>query len=503
MAQETHNLPVDVNSRMRHLAWAVLLAAFLTFCAITLTAGYSGWRYVSEATTTQRARLLADVPVGVAYQPRGSAEFRAVDRGGSGVLGEGDQVRIASASSAGYGKVASIELADGSSLDLRAGSQVALHTYRRARWLGRNQQIAVVQTNGYVRYNLQQDDRFDTTVFTVDPGSGVVIELAVGGSYSVNVRPPTRTLRVASADQSSVLPDQPIEVAVRGSGQATVRGAGHSVVVLPGQLVTAVSGVPQEPVAARWELVRDNAFDRYANRADPGQIYNNTTIDPAPPMLERSDTWQVRGQAIGGPQPKTSQGQFGVVRECLAAQSSPECPLTYAARFLRTGNQTQPFITSIYQDLGDAVVPPDASPATQGVGARQLVREGIDVTEYRQLVLSADLRILNQSLDKGGQAGQECPLLLRIEYRKQSPTDNDEQVFCFWYKDGPNGTLAPDEPGYFQSQQVTQYEWYPFKVDLRDAEYLPEARFIRRISIEARGHDYNAQIANISLVGTQ
>lgn len=485
--------------QVRRLAWAVLLFSFLAFCTIAFTLGYSMWRYASNATVMPDALLFADVPSGVTYQPRGSAAFITVESAGNGSrLAEGDQVRVAPASSAGYGKVASIELADGSSLDIRAGTQITLDTYRRSRWGTRLQAITVGQQSGYVRYNLRPNSTFAQSTFVVSLGNGIVAELDRGGSYSVHVRPSSRTLLLAGTTQRS-LPDSRIEVAVRGSGHAVVRSDEQSVALDAGQLVVVAGGLPQQPLPAAWELIRDNALDQFSQ-----QEYNNTTQLDAGPTLVRSNTWIVSGQPTGDPQPKEAQGRFGVVRECLQPQPNADCPQVNTAQFIRTGGQTQGFITAITQYLGDSVAAPSSPQSRQPDREADPERSGDDVSEYRSLRLSADLRILNQSLDKGGQAGTECPLLLRVFYKQRTPADDQlQQVFCFWYKDGDAGTVNANTRGYFESYQISQYTWTHIDIDLRDTQYLPDARFLQRIQIEARGHDYNAEITNISLVGSQ
>jgi mannose-6-phosphate isomerase-like protein (cupin superfamily) len=497
--QGADNLPHSYEQRSRQIAWTVLLLAFVTFCTISAILVYSGYRYVTTATIGLPARLLADVPVGVTYQTRGSTAFLTVDNSGGGSqLAEGYRVRVAAPSATGYGKVASLELADGSSLDIRAGTDVTLDTYRRTRWSERAQYIKIVQTSGYVRYNLRPDKVFETTAFVVELGNGVSVDLAPKGSYSVKVRPPQRTLLLSGSAAPRVVPDAQIEVAVRGQGTAVVHGRERSATIGAGQLVVVRSGVVQLPVPATWELMRDTRFSEFSQ-----DEYNNTTLRNPPPTIVRADTWEVRGQATGAVERKEDQGQFGIVRECLEPQPYEGCPMINTARFIRTDGQTQGFITSIVQDLGDPV-PPPGGPQVRSSEDDAPRRQGVDVSEYTRLQLSADLRLLNQSLDKGGQAGSECPLLVRIFYKDTAPADTpQEQTFCFWYKDGPNGTLTPDAPGYFASQQVEQYEWTHFSVDLRDERFIPRARYLQRVQIEARGHDYNVEITNVSLIATQ
>jgi hypothetical protein len=50
---------------------------------------------------------------------------------------------------------------------------------------------------------------------------------------------------------------------------------------------------------------------------------------------------------------------------------------------------------------------------------------------------------------------------------------------------------------------VTESEWAKISFNLRDEEWLPDYRYLRRIQIFAQGHDYDSRVAEVSLVGEQ
>ncbi|MBC8077628.1 MAG: hypothetical protein H7Y32_16250, partial [Chloroflexales bacterium] len=282
-----------------------------------------------------------------------------------------------------------------------------------------------------------------------------------------DIRPATRPATRAGRDatlQSSA------DIAVR-NGEAQVRGGGGDATVRAGQKVALdASGVPSLPVPARWELVIDSRFGDYTQ-----EQYNNTTV--LDPDLTRSGTWQVTSQAaVAGDMPN---GFFKVNRYCLPLGSTGDCApqdRVNTANFYRAGDQTTSFIT----------------------GVRQAIDR--DVSEYRALKLSLKLRVLNQSLSVGGVAGTECPVFVKVIYKNLSPADNaKELVYCFYYRDDEGNEVKAPE---IQYQRVKQFEWFSFTKELRGNE-LASARYIQEILIYSSGHDYNAEVTDISLIGSQ
>jgi hypothetical protein len=123
----------------------------------------------------------------------------------------------------------------------------------------------------------------------------------------------------------------------------------------------------------------------------------------------------------------------------------------------------------------------------------------VDVSEYRQLQFSAWTRVLTQTVDGAGMDGTECPTLITFAYQRTSPSDTpDDQTMCVY-----SGDEAPTKQGYIQYFRIDRFDWKRLKIDLRTIPELKPARYLREIRIEARGHDYLAEITGISLMGSE
>jgi hypothetical protein len=116
--------------------------------------------------------------------------------------------------------------------------------------------------------------------------------------------------------------------------------------------------------------------------------------------------------------------------------------------------------------------------------------------------LTAWVRVLTQTVPLSGIADSECPISFQLTYKFISPSDQQmERVFCL-YAFKSEDTLVQDN-GSTRYRSLPPYEWYRLDVDLREDEYLRFARYLQEIRIEAYGHDYLAEITDISLIGKQ
>ncbi|MCX7860929.1 MAG: hypothetical protein N2385_12615, partial [Chloroflexus sp.] len=333
-------------------------------------------------------------------------------------------------------------------------------------------QVTLEQTGGYVRYDLRDGQPFQTVRFTVLLGDAQV-ELLAGGSYSIGLYPPER--RVIRIDGRPALV---ADIAVR-SGSAIVTGVvGQPVRLVAGQRIEVdPSGLPGLPVPARWELIRDGGFSLFSEAE-----YNNTTRADDP-TLPRATTWQVSGTPN---LPLPERGFFRLAMVCQPPSDSSNCPPEYrrtAAWFYRTGRQVNGFVTSIRQLLG-----------VQGAG--------VDVSEFRSLVFSLWARIDYQSLPAAGDRGTECPVMIRIVARRSSPADPDEERVVCIYTAASDDELRVRADGVFY-QRIEPATWAQFRVDLRAEGWLPDYRYLRSVEIYANGHDYDARVTDVSLVGAQ
>ena len=473
MAQQA-NTAEETKRRVRPetSAWLLLLTFFVLFCLIVAGAGYGGWRYYNDATMP-----LEDLPdqgivrvhtnAGVVYQPRGRADLitprqLCADnplniRDVCFDLEEGYRVRTVAG--AGYGPVASMVLPDRTQIDLwshPSGSDLTLDTYQVTRWNKQRQEVAFRQDAGYARYDVKDGQPYALVSYTIKIAGGVRVRLSPGGSYSVNV---LSSDAPALAENGAPLL---VEVAAR-SGSAEVQGPSQRATVGPGQLVQVDrSGVLSAPLPALWQLIRDGGFGDYTqdeyNRGSP------TWTVAAPPKLPANE------------QP----GAFAVASGCRP-ESPDLCPRpadrTTIGQFRREGGQQAQFITAIAQPLD------------------------VDVSEYtRSLRFSAWTRVLTQTVDGAGIDGTECPIMITFVYQKTSPSDTElRQRTCVY----TSANVAPVMQGYIKYVRIDRFDWRHLQIELRDIPELKEVRYLREIIIEARGHDYLAEITGISLVGME
>jgi hypothetical protein len=456
-------------------AWLLLLTFFLLFCLIVAGAGYGGWRYYNDATVPLKDLPAAGVVrvhtnAGVVYQPRGRADLitprqLCADnppniRDVCFDLEEGYRVRTVAG--AGYGPVASVVLPDRTQIDLWShpiGSDLTLDTYQVTRWNNQRQDVAFQQNSGYARYDVKDGQPYAQVNYTVQISGGVRVSLSPGGSYSINVPHGDPGDPPALAEGGEPLL---VEVAAR-SGRAEIQGPNQRATIGPGRLVQVDrAGVLSAPLPARWELVRDGDFSAYS--AEEYHRGTATWSVAPPPRLP----------------PNEEPGVFAVASGCR-----PETPdlclrpadRTTIGQFRREGGQQAQFITTIVQPLD------------------------VDVSEYtRALRFSIWTRVLTQTVDGAGIDGTECPIMVTFAYQKTSPSDTDGyQRNCVYTSEDE----APVKQGYITYFKIKRFDWSRLEIELRDIPELKEVRYLRQIIIEARGHDYLAEITGVSLVGTE
>jgi hypothetical protein len=454
-------------------AWLLLLSFFLVFCLLVAGSGYVGWNYYTGATMSlddlgEQGLVRVHTSAGVVYQPRGRTDLitpreLCADnpqdiRDVCFQLEEGYRVRTMP--QAGFGPVASIVLPDQTQVDLWAhpiGTDLTLKTYQVTRWNNRRQEVLFHQDAGYARYDVKAGQPYDDVAYTVEISQGVRIELAPGGSYSINV-----PLADLGDDVTIAASSSPMlaEVAVR-SGSAEVRGPNQRAKLGPQQLMRVdQQGVLSAPLPARWELIRDGNFsahssEEYANGSD------TWTITSSPPLPD-----------------KQRNGYFSVINGCRP--STPDlCPApddqTTIGQFRREGGQSDQFIVGITQTLD------------------------VDVSEYSELHLMAQARVLAQSVEGAGIQGSECPIFITLVYKPTSPNDKEANHRICVY----TGNSASVRVGYIDYFELPRFAWQQLDIDLRRLSQLRSVRYLQQIIIEARGHDYLTEITALSLVGTE
>lgn len=114
-----------------------------------------------------------------------------------------------------------------------------------------------------------------------------------------------------------------------------------------------------------------------------------------------------------------------------------------------------------------------------------------DVSDYRSLVLSADVRVDSHNLSGGGYLSSEYPLILRIRYRDVNG-DEAEYVRGFYAQNTAGNPTVNGE-------LVPRGQWIPIDSSNLLAS-LPIKPFrILAVEIYASGWDYESYVSNVRL----
>jgi hypothetical protein len=126
--------------------------------------------------------------------------------------------------------------------------------------------------------------------------------------------------------------------------------------------------------------------------------------------------------------------------------------------------------------------------------AETYIRQEIDqdVSDFRYLTLSLQLKLVYQSLSGGGYLGSEYPVLVKVYYR--SERGDNILVYGFYYQNKAgnlttNGTLLP------------QKEWVSYTVPQNLMSVDPAPLRILALEVTASGHDYESLVKEVGLEG--
>jgi len=474
-AQQSSNTPTRFSPQAS--AWLVLLVFFGTFCTIVASSVWLGWRYYTTATMPVLGAVLrSHVNTGVVIQSRGQLSPSSLERLPGQrdpcpesrdicvPLSEGESVK--SRREAGYGPVASMVLPDETHIQLWAsptGADLTLERYQVSQWNNNHQEVVLFQRSGYARFDLADHQPYQHVDYTVQIDTATSIDLVPGGSYSVYVpSDEAGHLPAVTADGRSLL----VEVAVR-KGQAYVVRGQRRVAIRPGEkLQVSTNGSIDPPIPAVWELIADSGFTQYRQQ----NMYHEGS-------LTWRQYWNENAPDLTDDEKKAS---FSIIRACR-----PETPdlctaedQVFIGQFRRDGGQTRPFTTGIFQELD------------------------VDVSEYTSLRLKGWVRVLEQSIPGTGAQGSECPIMIQLIYKPTSPTDQEQQRYICVYST-TNGEKQLPDLQVIRYRPVPPYTWYQIDIELRGDTLIKQARYLQTIRIEARGHDYLAEVTGFSMVGQQ
>ncbi|MDP2937619.1 MAG: FecR family protein [Dehalococcoidia bacterium] len=149
-------------------------------------------------------------------------------------------------------------------------------------------------------------------------------------------------------------------------------------------------------------------------------------------------------------------------------------------------------VTLIATELGNSVrfYRSDSNAAHAETYLRQEINQ--DVSDFRTLRLSLQLKLVNQSLSGGGYMGSEYPLLVRVLYRAER--GDTSIVYAFFYQNEADNLTI-------NGTQLPQGEWVSYPVPENLMSIDPSPVRILAVEVTASGHDYESLLKEISLEG--
>jgi hypothetical protein len=257
-----------------------------------------------------------------------------------------------------------------------------------------------------------------------------------GRAVHLAIHTPSFDVTLGEGSYSIEVTDSESQVVVREGNAAVYSLSGdHEIVVGQGQRLQATNGqpLPLNPIPAAQDLIVNGNFSSDVL----GQEWQPYT-DP------NSDN--------GGPK--------GSVHVVTAGDRR-------ALQILRTGAGTNSTVTGIRQQIDR------------------------DVSDFRTLVFSADVRLHYQSLSGGGYLSSEFPLIVRLKYRDVDGNEW-ESVHGFYYQ---NDDQNPTNNG----ERIPQDTWVPYETG-NLMEGLDQRPFrIVSLSVYASGWDYESYISGVKL----
>ena len=412
-------------------AWRILMASVLCFGLIAGALGVGFVKYRASATRP-RGGVVSSVLAGTQTQARGRQQAFWHDIAVGSTISEGDTIRT------GEDTRLRVLFFDETLVELSEKTELTFEQLRASQYLDRNATISLRQEAGKVVVTPSKDSPFARVRVTVATRGATVETRQPGTSF--------RTLIVPGLTGES----DRVDVSVLDGAEVTVTGAGQAVTVANGQQTVVRAGeTPTPPAVKQSELLENGDFK--VGSAARGQV-------PARWEVYRDD----------GGDGNNNRATWELVPETVRGQ-----PVT-AMRFVRTGGNTD-------SDL---------------VGIKQTVPlPYAELGEYDSVVLSADVKIVSQSLSGGGTLGSEYPLVFLVRYTTAT-NDPAEKGRAFYIQ---NDTRNPTETQTVKAVQVKPGEWDgTLRWDLK--QLYPAPFRLVSVLVYASGHDYDAYVTNLSIV---
>jgi hypothetical protein len=408
------------------MAWVVLFGAFFVCIGLTALVPFLGFQYVRYASLAQTAMLQA-----AAVTQDGETPVRVMIPNAAQPIAVKEPAPVSEnniiITDKSDNSRAFLTFFDSSNAQISPNSQLTLTDMRRPffSWSDQPNLMTVEQISGTVRYA--------TALPSQHPGN------PDGRALQFLVRTPQFDAWLnPGGSYSVVVTSFGSEVAVRdGSAIVRSRDLSRELMVNQGLRVLAEAGKPLgDPIPAAQDLIANGDFAN-AITCDPNEIG---------PWRCYSDQGGDGGDV---------NGSIGVVT----------LDDRRAVQIKRTGSSQNSAIT----------------------GIRQIIDR--DVSDFRTLNLTADVRVDSQSLSGGGYLSTEYPLIVRVKYRDVNGDEADYVTGFYIQNDNKNPT--------HNGQSIPKGQWIPFGTTNLLAS-LPVKPFrILSIEIYASGWDYESYISNV------
>lgn len=412
-------------------AWLVLGFASL-ICFTLIVGAITGARWVyRHATEPETARLNLVSGNGALVRSPGDVDWRLVS--GDVRIHEGDRVSTA------LGTVITLELFDGSTVEVTEDTIVHVARMRSSRFLKRTKLIVLEAERGTIYVGMAPRGDYDFSEITTRVGDLRVTMSdeegrAEAGAYLVEV------LEVPSGVAPA---EHPVRAAVL-HGAATVRRADQSAQLGSNQQVRIDAG---GAIGEITTIVRELIVNGDFSHALSGWV-------------EFEEDTQRHSGAAGG------------------------------------------MLVELAQDhttLGDAVVVELARTSDRGDSAQVGIRQRIGKTlrVHTSLLLSFEVRIVSQEPVAAADPATEFPLVVQLNYVDMS---DHEQVWSHGYYVNEESDAQRHIP-LDVATRIDHDRWQRIFFDLRGLSPLPKQ--ITSIVVYASGQNYQTRVANVSLTTSE
>lgn len=329
-----------------------------------------------------------------------------------------------------------VGLFDRTMIELSTDTYITFDRLRASQYLDRNATVVLHIERGRAIVTVSADPAFARTNITAITPTGTVQAARPGTSFSV----------IAHVDDQ----DGPAytNVSVLNGTDIVVTGAGQQVSVATGQQSEVHAGMPPSAPQIKQRALVENG---------------NFTL--APPLGTPASHWS-RYQSDGGDGAGEGRAVFETVAEPIRGQPATTLHL------VRSGGNVD----------------------NDQIGIEQVFSFG-ELDEFDSVTLSADIKVTSHSLSAGGEAGSEYPLIFLLRFKDSNLESHDLGRAFYMQNDANYRTRGETLLG----QQVKQPgQWETFNWDLK--QLVPAPYKLVSVRVYASGHDFDASVANISIV---